>query len=195
MMCFTELSEYKGFNLIEVIFFNKNIAQIYLFQANNHILNKMMYKIRGDMMKMIGKNSLRVLSAAMLIGTVTLGVPGIAKEVYPGVNVPDEVYKTEYGDKENYSEIKYYKWQTNEAGIKVLGEGTKEDNDLKYYVSSRKENVSDISGVISGNQDASDPVTISEKGDYNGIWVDNSEAQVLGEQTPFFLVNILVVQP
>ena len=137
-------------------------------------------------MKMIGKNSLRVLSAAMLIGTVTLGVPGIAKEVYPGVNVPDEVYKTEYGDKENYSEIKYYKWQTNEAGIKVLGEGTKEDNDLKYYVSSRKENVSDISGVISGNQDASDPVTISEKGDYNGIWVDNSEAQVLGEQTPFF---------
>ena len=116
----------------------------------------MMYKKRGDMMKMIRKNSIRLLTSAMLIGSVVLGAPAMSKEVYPGVNVPDEVYKTEYGDKENYSEIKYYKWTTDANGAKVLTEGTTEDNDLKYYVSSKKDTVKDISGVIKENQNGGD---------------------------------------
>ena len=92
------------------------------------------------MRKIRNNKNLKVLSTAALLGVAALGLtmPAGAKEVYPGVNIPDEVYKTEYGDKENYSEIKYYKWTTDESGAKILQEGTSSDNDLKYYVSSKK---------------------------------------------------------
>ena len=119
----------------------------------------MMHKIRGNMMRKIRNNkNLKVLSTAALLGVAALGLtmPSGAKEVYPGVNIPDEVYKTEYGDKENYSEIKYYKWTTDESGAKILQEGTSSDNDLKYYVSSKKDTVTDISGVIKDNQNGGD---------------------------------------
>ncbi len=79
-----------------------------------------------------------------------------AEEIYPEVNLPENVNKTEYGDKENYSEIKYYKWQTNEVGAKVLVEGTADDNDLKYYVSSKKDKITDISQIITENQNGGD---------------------------------------
>lgn len=105
-------------------------------------------------MRKIRKNSLKILSAAILACSFCLSTG--AKEVYPGVDVPDEVYNTEYGDKENYSEIKYYKWTTDENGVKTLENGTADDNDLKYYVSSQKENISDISGVITENQNGGD---------------------------------------
>ena len=104
------------------------------------------------------RNNFKILSTALLAGCTLVGIaPSLeAKEVYPGVNIPDEVYKTEYGDKENYSEIKYYKWDTDSDGAKILIEGTSTDNDLKYYVSSQKDTVTDISGVIKDNQNGGD---------------------------------------
>ena len=56
------------------------------------------------------KSSAKVLSAALFAGCaiVGLGQNVNAQEIYPGVDIPDEVYKTEYGDNEKYSEIKYY---------------------------------------------------------------------------------------
>ena len=112
---------------------------------------------RGHMMRK-SRNNFKILSTALLAGCTLVGIaPSLeAKEVYPGVNIPDEVYKTEYGDKENYSEIKYYKWDTDSDGAKILIEGTSTDNDLKYYVSSQKDTVTDISGVIKDNQNGGD---------------------------------------
>ncbi|MCM1338330.1 MAG: hypothetical protein NC191_01505 [Muribaculaceae bacterium] len=106
-------------------------------------------------MRKIRTKSVKILSAAALMACA-FATPVMAEEVYPGVNIPDEVYKTEYGDKENYSEIKYYKWSTNEAGAKILVEGTAEDCDLKYYVSSQKDTISDVSQVITENQNGGD---------------------------------------
>ncbi len=50
----------------------------------------MMYKKRGDMMKMIRKNSIRLLTSAMLIGAVAFGLPGSAEVNWQEVNSAGE---------------------------------------------------------------------------------------------------------